>query len=152
MNGIAQSIWMTVTYNIGVKVVLPHASSDSTLTPIFGTFVMPYCSLHAIHKKGFSTPLRSQALYGGSGLVTSTHPHTYAQLACVSMVQDDVLPVCFLSALTVVPIAHLRAHLSASFVILVSAAEYNKYTQSYPDMIDLCALGSHIISMKNHPR
>lgn len=152
MNSIAQSIWMTVTENIGVKVVLPHASSDSTLTPIFGSFVIPYCSLHAIHKKGFSTPLRSQALYGGFGLVTSTHPHTYAQLACVSMVQDDVLPGSFLSVLTDAPIAHLRAHQPASLVILVSAAEYNKYAPSPPGLVDLCALGSHIISTRNHPR
>lgn len=65
---------MTVTENIGVKVVLPHASSDSTLTPIFGSFVIPYYSLHTIPKKGFSTPLRSQAHYGGSGFATLTTP------------------------------------------------------------------------------
>lgn len=79
------AINMDAVTNICIKVVPP--SSDSTLIHISGFSVIPHFPLHAIHKKGFSTPLRSQAHYGGYGFATLTTSPYLRTFVRVSMVQ-----------------------------------------------------------------
>lgn len=81
------AINMDAVTNICIKVVPP--SSDSTLIHISGFSVIPHFPLHAIHKKGFSTPLRSQAHYGGYGFATLTTSPYLRTFVRVSMVQKN---------------------------------------------------------------
>ena len=83
------AINMDAVTNICIKVVPP--SSDSTLIHISGFSVIPHFPLHAIHKKGFSTPLRSQAHYGGYGFATLTTSPYLRTFLRVSMVLKRVL-------------------------------------------------------------
>lgn len=59
---------------IGVKVVLPRASSDSTWTPISGS-CHAILTAHTLHKNGFSTPLRSLRNLRGFRVRYSHHTH-----------------------------------------------------------------------------
>ena len=108
---------MDAVTNICIKVVPP--SSDSTLIHISGFSVIPHFPLHAIHKKGFSTPLRSQAHYGGYGFATLTTSPYLRTFVRVSMVKEARTYVVSRLALTCVAVG------LTYYIFIVTPSNFN---------------------------